>query len=143
MVSVNVQPGTVAVPEWLNARFPIERDAVITRATDIKPRQWRTVKINSLLLNPRDAELYRTSLMFAKRFVADMAKQGFGLLTNESDLLITGPYPHLESDTGRHADGRQKAIGRHFGQEQEEQWADFRITGQFLRSQPLTFEYRD
>jgi len=30
-----------------------------------------------------------------------------------------------------------------WGQEQEEEWADFLITGYFLRRRPQTFEYRD
>jgi len=135
LTAINVKAGSVAVPEWLNARFPIERDAVLTRVTDAKPRQWRQVKLSTMMLNPRDTELYRTSVMFAKRFIHDMQAQGYGLLTAESDLMITGPYAHLQSDTAG------KGVGRHYGQEQEEQYADFRITGQFLRTRPLTFEY--
>ena len=135
LVSINVKPGSVAVPEWLNARFPIEREAVMTQATDLKPRQWMKVKLSTLQFNPRDHELYTTAVYFAKKFIHDMALQGFGLLTAESDLMITGPYAHLESDTHR------RGVGRHWGQEQTEQYADFRITGQFLRARPITFEY--
>ncbi|MCR4342201.1 MAG: hypothetical protein NUW01_20170 [Gemmatimonadaceae bacterium] len=129
MPNIQIKPGRVAVAEWLHAKFPIEREAV--------PRQWKGVRINTLALDPRADELYRTAVHFARRFIHDMRLQGFELLTNEADLLITGPFPHLEADTG----GR--AIGRHFGQEQTEQYADFRITGQFLRTRPVTFEYRD
>lgn len=143
MTGISITPGSVAVAEWLRGRFPIERDAVITRATDPKPRQWRTKRINDLQLNPRDAELFRAATYFAKRFIADMGAQGFSLLSNEADLTVTGPYPHLQSDTGTHKDGRGKAIGRHLGQEQEEQYADFVIQGQFLRHRPFAFEYAD
>lgn len=138
MTAINVKVGSVAVPEWLNARFPIEREAVLTRATDLRPRQWRQVKLSTMQFNPRDHELYTTAVYFAKKFIHDMAAQGYGLLTAESDLMITGPYAHLESDT---TSRRLGAVGRHLGQEQEEQYADFRITGQFLRTRGLTFEY--
>ncbi len=143
MVGINIQPGKVAVVEWLRGRFPIERDAVTTRIADPRPRQWRTVKISTLNLNPRDRELYDTAVRCAKSFIHDMAAQGFDLLTSEADMTVTGPYPHLTTDTGLNPDGTGRAVGRHLGQEQEEQYADFLIQGQFLRTRPLTFEYGD
>ena len=96
--------------------------------------------ISTLALDIRANHLYRQSIYFAKRFVSDMRAQGFGLIGEQGALLVTGPYPHLESDTTSRPLG---AIGRHRGQEQTEEWADFLITGLFLRNRPLTFEYAD
>ena len=137
MVGIVVEPGTVAVPEWLTGRFPIERAAVLTLVTDRRPRQWKKVPLSRLLLIPRDHALYQQATYCAQRFVTDMQSQGFGLIGEQGAMLVTGPYPHLLSDTG----GR--GVGRHWGQEQEEEYADFLITGYFLRSRPQTFEYRD
>jgi len=136
MVGIVVKEGTVAVPEWLHGRFPIERDAVLTRPGE-RPRQWKRVPLSRLSLIPRDHALYELAVYCAARFVRDMATQGFGLIGEQGAMLVTGPYAHLESDTGDHAIGRQK------GQEQDEPLADFVITGRFLRSRPQTFEYRD
>lgn len=133
-----MRPGKVAVPEWLHGRFQVERAAVLTNPRlDLQPRQWKLVPINDLARDPRDAHLSTTALRNAKQFVADVGKQGFQLLSAEADLRVTGPYPHLEADT------RGRGVGRHLGQEEEEPYVDFRISGQFLRTRALAFEYRD
>lgn len=72
-----------------------------------------------------------------------MRLQGNNLLTTEAEMTVTGPYPHLQSDTGKHVNGRGKAIGRHLGQEQTEDLADFLIQGQFIRTRALAFETAD
>jgi hypothetical protein len=136
VVGLVFTPGKVAVPEDLNGRFPIERGAVESKLGE-QPRQWRWRKINSLQLDPRDAELFRTAVHFAKKFRADMEKQGFLPYTDEADMLIHGPLKHRRNDTGGNA------VGHRVGDTEEDRYADFYIRGRFIRTRALAFEHRD
>lgn len=63
------------------------------------PKQW--TRINDLSTLHPEGQFRTVALDAAKRFVADMERQGLTLLTPEADMLVYGPIRH--KDFSKHA----------------------------------------
>lgn len=100
---------------------PIDKGTVYTAvpktcrvATDrgMLRQQYTWVRINSLSTLWPEGQFRRVALDAAKRFVADMERQGFDLITPEADMLVYGPVRHRDfSGAGTGAPTWQPAPG--------------------------------
>lgn len=74
----------------------------------------------------------------AAQFVADLARQGYSLLTQEGDLRIWGPY-HSRNWKAQ-LNGRLKAEGRRADEVLWDDAVDFLIVGSFLQTRTILTE---
>lgn len=86
LIRVDERTTTVHEPVELTARLTVDREIV-------QPGKiWNGVRINDLSTLYPFGELRVRCMNGAKRWIADMAKQGKDLLTAEADIKVFGPY---------------------------------------------------
>ena len=119
---------------------PIELRAMLTVDRSMVRQQYRGVRLNDLPslypFNHLRDEL--TGDKGIKRWLKDMAAQGYELLTPLGDVLVWGPYPHKRPVTG--SDG-EIAVGRHMGEDVDPHAADFLFTATFLTRRAAAVDY--
>ncbi len=108
---------------------------------------WK--KINDLSELWPESRARHAAIFAAKKWIADMEKQGFQLLTAESDVLVAGPITHL--DWSKHAsrswepgDGMSKTVragGRIVGAPEDTDYEDFLLRAQFLATKTRMVEH--
>ena len=123
---------TVHEPITLRARMTVDRGAVVA--------QYRQRKINTLPQLWPHGELRNQLMHGAKKWVSDMGKQGFELLTAEADVTVTGPY------APRNLHGKTNQFGATVEDQDDVQnahAADFVLEATFLSARPITYETKD
>ena len=138
-----ISKGTVYTPVVKTCRVATERGMIRT------PKQW--VRINDLSSLWPEGQFRRVALDGARRFVADMARQGFDLLTAEADMLVYGPVRHRDfSAPGVGAptwvpapgsDPTYRTVGWDFTEEWTEDSEDFLLRADFLAKRVHLAEY--
>ena len=90
MVAIHtpVDKGTVYTPVTKTCRVATDRGML--------PRSFTWVRINDISSLHPEAMFRRAAMDAAKRFVADMERQGLTLITPEADMLVYGPVRHRD-----------------------------------------------
>lgn len=90
MVAIHtpVDKGTVYTPVTKTCRVATDRGML--------PRQFSWERINDISSLWPESTFRRQAIEAAKKFVADMARQGFELITPEADMLVYGPLRHRD-----------------------------------------------
>ena len=123
---------TVHQPITLRARMTVDR-GLVTRAE-------RQTKINDLPSLFPHGELRQKLTRAAVKWIGDMRRQGYDLLTSEADITATGPY------APRNLLGRTNAFGATVRGEEDIQnavAADFVLEATFLSTRPIRYETKD
>lgn len=121
--------------------------ATVERGVFQKPYQW--VKVNDLdVLWPHN-HVRHAAIEAGKKFVEDMRKQGFDLLTAESDIVVYGPLRHHDFSQSAsrswqpapEAKPTYRTFGYGFNEEDPNDAEDFLLRGQFLSSKMARVEH--
>lgn len=80
--------GTVYTPVTKTCRVATDRGML--------PRQFAWERINDISSLYPEATFRKAAIAAAKRFVADMERQGLTLITPEADMLVFGPVRHRD-----------------------------------------------
>jgi hypothetical protein len=113
-------------------------------------KQYNWVKVNDLdVLWPHN-HVREAAIDAAKKFVEDMRKQGFSLLTAESDVEIYGPLRHHDfskstAPSWKPAPGAQstyRTFGYGFAEEDMSDAEDFLLRARFLSSKMQRVEHK-
>lgn len=144
MVAIHtpLNKGTVYTPVTKTCRVATERGML--------PRQFNWERINDISSLYPEATFRRAALDAAKRFVADMAKQGLDLITPEASMLVFGPVRHRDLTQGSAptwkpaplADPTFRATGWGFDEDWDEDAEDFLLRAEFLAKKVHLVEYR-
>ena len=120
-----------------------------TRGTIRIPYRW--VRVNDISSLYPDSQFRHVAIDAAKRFVADMARQGLDLITAEADVRVYGPLRHRDfSKAGHAAPTWQPAPGaaptfRTAGfahaEDPEDDAEDFLLRAEFLAKKVHMVEY--
>ncbi|MGH2362440.1 MAG: hypothetical protein ACRDGM_18100 [bacterium] len=124
----------VAVPVELQARLTVERGVV--------KRQYRGVRLADI------SDIYPFDLIKKRlgsgiqRFIADMAKQEYEVISAEGDFKVTGPYRQRAMTADQN---QPKIVGLQDGEDIFEDSADMVVTGMFLarRHRPVMTAQED
>jgi hypothetical protein len=138
---------------------PIEKTKVYSAVTKtcratvergVFQKQYRWVKVNDLdVLWPHN-HVREAAISAAKKFVEDMRKQGFSLLTAESDVEVFGPVRHHDfskstAPSWAPAPGAKttfRTFGYHNAEEDQDGAEDFLLRAQFLSSKMKRVEHK-
>jgi hypothetical protein len=138
---------------------PVVQRARLSVPRGLGRRQYQRVRVNDLSSLWPEGQLRTVILRNAQKFVEDLGKQGYQLLSAEADVTVTGPYQHREFTTSglqpveRHvrrgpASNRQsvtvaglQARGRTLGAEADSDWEDYILEARFLNSRVVRFEH--
>lgn len=143
MVAIHtpIDKGTVYTPVTKTCRVATDRGMIRT------PKRW--VRINDLSSLWPEGQFRTVALDAAKRFVADMARQGLRLITPEADLLVYGPVRHRDltkqaAPTWTPAPGMAptyRSTGFDIYEEHGDGSEDFLLRAEFLASKVHMVEY--
>lgn len=138
-----ISKGTVYTPVVKTCRVATDRGMMRT------PKAW--VRINDLSSLHPEGQFRTVALDAARRFVSDMERQGFRLITPEADMRVYGPVRHRDfsapgvgAPTWRPAPGADptfRAVGWSFDEEWSEDAEDFLLRAEFLSSRVHLVEY--
>ena len=106
MVAIHtpIDKGTVYTPVTKTCRVATSRGMIFS------PCNWK--RINDISSLHPEAQFRRVAMDAAKKFVADMERQGLTLITPEADMLVYGPIRHRDfSKPGHGAPTWQPAPG--------------------------------
>jgi hypothetical protein len=128
---------------------PVTKTCRVATERGMLPRSVVWVRINDLSSLHPEAMFRRAALDAAKQFVADMAKQGFELLTPEADMLVYGPVRHRDfsragAPTWQPAPGASpsfRASGFDVYEEHDDDAEDFLLRAEFLTKRVHLAEY--
>lgn len=133
---------------------PVWLRAVFTSPRGLARRQYRRLPFHKLSPLYPESQMREATLKFAKQFIADMESQGYQLLTNEADLLVTGPlrargwdkatdgtYKRKHHVTGKPVD-LFPVVGRSASSEPYPDKEDFILEARFLNTRVRMVEYR-
>lgn len=97
MVAIHtpINKGTVYTPVEKTCRV------ATTRGMMRIPYHW--VRINDISSLYPDGQFRQAAIDAAKKFVADMARQGLDLITAEADVRVYGPIRHRDFSKAGHA----------------------------------------
>lgn len=145
MVAIHtpVNKGTVYTPVTKTCRVATDRGML--------RRQFVWERINDISSLHPEAMFRRAAIEAAKRFVADMERQGFELLTPEANMLVYGPVRHRDfsqpgfgAPTWRPRPGMDPTF-RSGGFDVTEEWTedaeDFLLRAEFLARKVHLAEY--
>lgn len=146
MVAIHtpIQKGTVYTPVTKTCRVATDRGML--------RRQFHWERINDISTLYPEGQFRTTAIEGAKRFVADMERKGYSLITPEADMLVYGPVRHRDfSKPGFAAptwqprpgmDPTFRSGGFDVGDEWTEDAEDFLLRAEFLASRVHLAEYR-
>lgn len=140
-IHVPLDKGTVYTPVMKTCRVAAERGML--------RQQYAWVKINDISSLWPDSQFRAEAMKAAKQFVANMAKEGFELITPEADMLVYGPLRHRDfsgagAPTWRPAPGASpsfKASGFDIYEEHNDSSEDFLLRAEFLAKKVHMVEY--
>lgn len=144
----------VAIPEWVQGRVTVWADMLPTTGKMLVPdeagdlvekralKPYRQVRINDLSPLADETHLRRFLMDAARKFEADMEREGKHPLTAEADWYVTGPFPHREVSLSAAKpvlgnEGERPGFGVIGQRADENPWpdkADFVIQAQFLKT---------
>lgn len=145
MPAIHVSPakGAVYTPVTKTCRVAVARGLIRT------PKAW--VRINDLSSLYPEGQFRTVALDAAKRFVADMDRQGCSLITPEADMLVYGPVRHRDfsgagtsAPTWTPAPGAApsyRASGFDIYEDHDDDDEDFLLRAEFLASRVHMAEY--
>lgn len=121
--------------------------ATVPRGMMRSPKNW--ARINDLSSLWPEGQFRTAALDAARRFVADMERQGFDLITPEADVLVYGPIRHRDfsgaaAPTWTPAPGASPTFrtqGFAFADEHESDAEDFLLRAKFLAKRVHMIEY--
>lgn len=144
MVAIHtpINKGTVYTPVEKTCRV------ATTRGMMRIPYQW--VRINDISSLYPDGYFRQAAIDAAKKFVADMERQGFSLITAEADVKVYGPVRHR--DFTKHAGGANwqpapgadatfRTTGFAHSEEPDSDFEDFLLRAEFLAKKVHMVEY--
>lgn len=133
-IHVPVDKGTVYTPVTKTCRVATDRGMLR------RPFAWE--RINAISSLHPEAQFRRVAIEAAKRFVADMARQGFELITPEADMLVYGPVRHRDFRSPGHSaptwrprpgmDPTFRSTGFDITEEHNDDSEDFLLRAEFL-----------
>lgn len=140
-IHVPLDKGTVYTPVTKTCRVSTERGML--------PRQFSWERINDVSSLYPEATFRKVALDAARRFVADMEKQGLDLITPEASMLVFGPVRHRDltkgsSPTWRPAPGADatfQPFGFDIFEEHNDDAEDFLLRAEFLAKRVHMAEY--
>jgi hypothetical protein len=141
------------------AHVPIEKTKVYSAVTKtcratvergLFQKQYTWVKVNDLDVMWPHSHVREAAMTAAKKFVEDMRKQGFNLLSAEADIQIYGPLRHhdfTKSATPSWSPspgmpGTFRTVGYGFGEEDPNDAEDFLLRAQFLSTKMKRVEHK-
>jgi hypothetical protein len=145
MVAIHtpITKGTVYTPVTKTCRVATDRGMI--------PTQHNWVRINDISSLHPYGTFRRAAMDAAKRFVADMERQGFSLITPEADMLVYGPIRHRDfsapgvgAPTWRPAPGMSptfRASGYDVFEDHNDDAEDFLLRAEFLSKRVHMVEY--
>jgi hypothetical protein len=137
---------------------PVVKQARLTVPRGLGRRQYRRVRVNDLSSLYPEGQFRQVILRNAQRFVDDLGKQGYALLSAEADLTVTGPYEHRQFTSSglkpvqRHVlkgpPGHRRpvtvagipVVGQTLGSESDSDWEDYVLEAKFLNSRVFRVE---
>ena len=142
-IHVPVNKGTVYTPVSKTCRVATDHGMV--------PRQFVWERINDISSLYPEATFRKEAMRAAAKFVADMERQGFSLITAEADMLVYGPVRHRDfSKPGFSAptwqprpgmDATFRATGFDIYEEHNDDSEDFLLRAEFLSKKVHMVEY--
>jgi hypothetical protein len=130
LIRENLGAATLAVPVRLRARMTVERE--------LFTRQYRGEPIGALpdLHVPGRARALRAvALDSARKFVADMARQGNNAVDEPGGFRLYGPYQSRDGYLGA-----DRANGSHQFEDKHPESADFVLEGAFIATRGKVVE---
>lgn len=130
---------------------PVTKTCRVATDRGMLPRQFAWERINDISSLHPEGRFRRAAMDAAKKFVADMGRQGFDLLTPEADMLVYGPVRHRDFSapghglpTWRPAPGASpsfRASGFDVYEEHNDDAEDFLLRAEFLAKRVHLAEY--
>lgn len=143
MVAIHtpIDKGTVYTPVMKTCRVATTRGMIFT------PCAW--TKINDISSLYPEGRFRAVAIDAAKKFLANMEKDGLTLITAEADMLVYGPIRHRDfsgaaTPSWRPAPGMSptfKTGGFSFSDEHETDFEDFLLRAEFLAKKVHMAEY--
>lgn len=145
MVAIHtpVDKGTVYTPVTKTCRVATRRGML--------PRQFSWERINSISSLYPEGTFRKEAISAAKKFVADMERQGLDLITPEADLLVYGPVRHRDFTKPGHAaptwqprpgmEPTFRSTGFDIYEEHDDDAEDFLLRAEFLAKRVHLAEY--
>ena len=144
MVSIHtpLNKGTVYTPVTKTCRVATDRGMIWT------PKAW--VRINAISTLHPEGRFRKVAIDAAKKFVADMEKQGFSLITPEAGMLVYGPIRHRDfsgANSGAtwrprpEMDPTFRSTGWSLEEEPDSEYEDFLLRAEFLAKRVHMVEY--
>lgn len=112
---------------------PVRLSGRCTTYRTLFTKQYRGVRVGDIVSDLHLASQRHLSddvLKAAKRFHADMLKQGFEPMQSPEGQILYGPYPHRDMSVFR-SDGKQ-AAGWQGSEPEADEAADFIVQGVFM-----------
>ena len=138
-----VSKGTVYTPVTKTCRVATQRGML--------PRQFAWERINDISSLYPEGTFRKEAISAAKKFVADMERQGLSLITAEADLLVFGPVRHRDfskpgysAPTWRPRPGMDptfRSTGFDIYEEHNDDAEDFLLRAEFLAKRVHMVEY--
>lgn len=82
---------------------PVVKTCRVATRRGMLPRAFSWERINDISSLWPEATFRKEAIASAKKFVADMERQGFDLITPEADMLVYGPLRHRDFRKPGHA----------------------------------------
>ncbi len=130
---------------------PVLKTCRVSVARGLLRQQYAWVRINDISSLWPESQFRTEAMSAAKKFVADMERQGLELLTAEADLLVYGPLRHRDfrkpghaAPTWRPAPGAEptyRSSGFDIYEEHNDDAEDFLIRAEFLAKKVHMVEY--